>query len=275
MDGMVRRFCATVLSLVCLVCLAGLASAETEDAAESADTSGDSEHTIAPDRPGAGDGTSIVPPSRLQLEAGASLEVAEVQAAIEPVTAMARLGLTDNLEARLSTTPLRVGVPFGGETTTSLLPSATLGVKAAGRVSDRLRLGLLPSVTAGRTVTDQIYWVAGGHGIAELDVSEAVGLGLNLGADAAPGPDGGRTLRMRGTTSIGLSPSGPVGTYAEYFATYVPAVDGTEGVAALSHGVGAGATYLVDSTLQLDVFFDVTGPQLGTVTAGFGVSFLP
>ena len=258
----------------------------TAVAESSSDT--DEDLSLVTDRPDVSESSSTVPTNHLQLEAGAAVGIPanrdDTLAAlggfgpttnVQPLGLLARYGVADIAEIRLSTTPLTLAIPKGGETRTSVFPSIGIGAKVATALNEQLRVGALPwfDILPSEEAT---AWAAGVLGTASYDVTSTFGLATNIGAGFAAAPfDGGRhPLELRGSLAAAFSLSESTGIYAEYYTILIPKYFDSALAQGDRHGTDAGVTYLVTPTVQLDAYVNTDLPDFRTVTVGVGASFL-
>ena len=269
------------LIFVVLAALPSLAFAESSSDA-------DESLSIVTDRPDVSESSSTVPTNHLQLEAGAAVGIPANQddtlaglggfgptTTLQPLGLLARYGVADIAEIRLSTTPLTLALPEGGEARTSVFPRIGLGAKVATAINDQLRVGALPWFDF--LPSDEANaWAAGVLGTASYDVTSSFGLATNLGAGVAAAPfDGGsHPLELRGSLTAAFSLSESTGVYAEYYTILIPKFFDSALAPGDRHGTDIGVTYLVTPTVQLDAYADTDLPDFRIVTVGVGASFL-
>ncbi len=237
--------------------------------ADDAVGSGDEGVSFAADRPGFGDATSCVPPLRVALEAGSTLEASEKGVALELPLALLRVGLLSWLEGRVLSPG--ISFPFGDDDTPKGTNGA-LGVKLAYAPHAQFEMSWVSmfgipvvELAAGESAFEYSTTVNLGFAVAET-----VGLALT-GATTVIQPidsvddtllwEAGGALAVSGTlddTGLYLEVTGLVDQAQEY-----------------TLGGGFGVTHMVTEKLQLDMFLNYARPQsVTTIVVGAGVATL-
>lgn len=223
--------------------------------------------SVTPDRPGFTDGSAIIAPGHLQLEAGANVATFGGGATFTPINLLGRYGISQLLELRLSMTPVQVttGLPDGADS--QGLTNVGVGAKLGGAVNEELSLAVLPFVDFNGLADD--FNVSGGlNGIADLIAPESpLSLTLNLAAANVETNEGDRGFQVSGGLTAAAAITDAFGTYLELYYTVPPVAD-TELI------FDGGVTYAPTNRLQLDAWLGVELPDADSVLAGLGASYL-
>lgn len=197
--------------------------------------------TISADRPGATDSAYSVPKGALQIETGFEARRAgSVQSVYHQLT-LARIGLTEQLELRL-TPPGTISINGAVAGT-----DPGLGLKVSGELGEETQLGVLASasIPAVNPGTGSVLQMR-----ATLSTNAGpVSLGTTIGGSygRVTTEDNQATFEGLATLTAGFGIVGDLGGYVEAYVT-VPE-DGQ-----VSPVANAGLTYLVAPWLQLDAY---------------------
>lgn len=263
----IHRYCAAhavALLAVASILIGWTSPARAADGDDPSDNP--SQVQMSTDRPGAGDGASVVSPGRLQTETGFSADFQEGSTNASLGHTLIRYGLASFAEARLLAAPVGLSAGGGAGADAQPLTDVTLGAKLGIEPGSDAAVAAIPYVSAA-TPTDEVGWSAGGTLAADIGTSQPVGMSFNFGAASVPVRDG-RGLEVFGSVSGNASLSDAAGAYAELY-TIVPPRD-----AAPRNFVDGGVTYAVLPRLQLDGWLGFEIAPDGTRSAGLGLSYL-
>lgn len=256
------KYCARTNALFALLAAlpATTLAAEAETPAEATP-----EPAFAADRPGFADGTTVVPPLRIQTEGGVTGVFADGVRAYSVPDLLVRVGLTDWLEARLAAPTFNL-VQADGADSLSGLGDLGLGVKLAHAFGEALSASLVAGVslpTGGDEFTSDGFDPEVELNVA-YDASERLSLGANAKFGYATEPGEGETS---GSLSLGIGITEDLGAFIEGIGVK-PAGD-------FVAAAGAGVTYMAGAATQLDVSFtmDLSGTYFDK-TLGAGVAVL-
>ena len=232
----------------------------------------DCDERFVPDRPGATNAHTTVGAGCLHLATSVDVARGPDTTGLSFPT-IARMGIVQPLEVRLSHSIVGVDIPDDGETDVGATPLGLelkwMALEADGRrPGTGAMLGAFAPTNSefAEEITPALHW------LFDWSFADGFGWSLNLIGSIPPFPDGGRRA-ARGDFGTVLSATIPVpGNWLGLF------VDAAGGSLIRDGGweqkVGAGVTFLPLDNLQLDTSFDVlvTGDD-HPVRAGVGVAW--
>ncbi len=209
------------------------------------------------DRPDQTESSTIVPPDRVQIEAGWTLARSDAGSDTgEAGSSLVRVGIDRRWELRLGwggfvTTDADTGGPEDeGPADTSIGAKLDIGGEHGARPETALILAATLPTGRDRVSSERVdpqFRFACSH-----TLSERVGLGYNLGAGWVSGRDGGgerHTLsRLVYTAAVGFDLAPRVGLFVEAFGDAGGSAGGPP-----AHALDGGLTWLVRGPLQLDL----------------------
>jgi hypothetical protein len=203
--------------------------------------------TISPDRPRFADSTQTVPPGHAQIELGVRADFDDAPAFTAP-SILVRVGVTDFIEARVSTPDLQLTLPSGGDPVLGV-SDMVLGVKIAGSVGHVFSVSAVPYLlfpTGSPETSSGI--VEGGAGLNfQVVPFDDFSIGWNvIGAFVASNTLDKRLLSMAAGLSFGYAFTESFGAFAE---SYVQYQDGGKG----QPSVAGGLTFLPTPRVQIDL----------------------
>jgi hypothetical protein len=216
-------------------------------AQEPAPRAADEPLAFNPDRPGFADATGTVPKGHLQLEAGVRAAFEEEAIGLQSPSVLVRVGVTDWAELRFSAPDMFVALPKDGDSSLGL-GDVVLGVKFAGE-SGIFSASAIPFISLPTgTQESSSGEIEGGAGInLSLEITEWFAIGAN-GIAAFVARDDGRHAAFSGAgLSFGFALTEALAAYVEGYATHL------DGTGVILPSIGAGATYMLTPTLQLDL----------------------
>lgn len=204
------------------------------------------------DRPDFTESTSTVPPAHLQLEAGYTFTQDSAAGATERghalPEALLRIGLSDNIEARIAWEGAIIEDPANGKNShgssdMSLGAKVGLGEISGVNISTIVDMEV-PTGSENRTA-DRVQ--PGAKLLWSADINDALAVAGNFNY-ASRVSDGDRFNEWAASLSFGTAFTDQLGAYLEYFGIYP---DSTP-VANVESYLNGGVTYLINNDLQLD-----------------------
>ena len=296
------RRLAFLLVTIGLVCtpLAGLAQAPSDDAPEAApadseaapddsesaeaasDDSGSTEVSsstvtasgvaesagpeFSPDRPGFGDGTSVMAPWRFGFELGVSLDSSSEHVEFALPELLVRMGLTSWIEARVALPGMSMaqGSPVSAT-------DAGVGFKVGFELFEGLGVSLVTMFDIPVADESQdTFGLFNGLNV-EIELSDAVGIAVTaVTTIRQPLGDAGGELGWEAGGALAL-----IGNLGDDASVYLEGIGMTDDAGEGGVGFGIGATRMITDSLQVDLFFEYGVPDSGTtVLIGGGLSFM-
>lgn len=219
------------------------------------------------DRPDFTESASAVAPGHVQLEAGYTFTHIDDVDEHTLGELLFRIGLWDRFEGRIGVNSI-AWVNDGDETG---IEDPSLGVKAelvtaqGGRPAIAILIG--STVPIGDDDIGEDDWQPGVTGAFAWDLSDRLGLGVNVGYTYAS-EDDERFDQGSASVALGVGITERTGAYVETF-TIFPAGDDTDDDVTLNGGI----TYLVNNSFQLDARVGAgLTDDAPDVFVGFGVA---
>lgn len=222
---------------------------------------------LVTDRPDFTESASAVAPGHLQLEAGYTFTHSDDVDEHTLGELLFRIGLWDGIEGRIGVNSI-AWVDDGDEAgieDPSLGLKAVLATAQGGRPAIAILIG--STVPIGDDDIGEDDWQPGVTGAFAWDLSDRLGLGVNVGYTYAS-EDDERFDQGSASLALGIGLTERTGAYVEAF-TIFPAGDSTGDDVTLDGGV----TYLVHDSFQLDARVGVgLTDDAPDVFVGFGVA---
>lgn len=217
-------------------------------------------YVFAPDRPGFGDATSVVPQWRFALETGTHLSSAAADATFGFEGLLVRMGVLSWLELRFHGGGLTHGFGQGG---VNQAPGGA-GFKAAFGLMDGLDVALVTTFGIPQTeeaLAEDPFQVSSGLNV-EFALSDTAGLAVTGVVDVTE-------ERWEAGGALGLIRT------LDDASLYIEGAVLTDDRAATTIQFGVGATRMLTDSLQVDLFMDYALPESGTIVLiGLGAAYL-